>query len=100
MNGTPVNASIATFTVAPPGGRLVGRLYLESGGALGIYPWPGVPIVYGCPLHGNPPGLAIFNDTLDPGTYGLWMVCSPQWPATPANPWIINVTQTIEMVYG
>ena len=95
---TLASVPIATFTVAPSGGRLVGAVYMVTGGSLIPSPWP-YSLVIHCPLYVGPQTV-IFNDTLDPGTYGLWMVCSPQWPATPANPWIINVTQTIEMVYG
>ena len=98
VNGTIVNASIATFTVAPPGGRLVGAAYMVTGGALMIYPWPYYPVI-NCPFN-VAPGLVIFNDTLDPGTYGIWIMCKTGGFPTPANPIIINVTQTIEMVYG
>ncbi len=98
VNGTIVNGSIAAFTVTPPGGRLVGAAYMVTGGTL--VPWPWVPTI-GCPLYSNPPGTVILNDTLDPGSYGLWILCVPQRPpATPAYPIIINVTETIQVVYG
>lgn len=97
-NGTLVNASIATFTVPASGGRLVGAVYMVTGGTLVPYPSPWVP-VFGCPFYIRPDKV-IFNDSLDPGTYGLWIVCEPQRPPTPANPIIINVTETIQVVYG
>ncbi len=101
VNGTLVNASIATFTVAPPGGRLVGAAFMNSG-TLRPYPSPGIPFQPSCPGHWIPPGTRIFNDTLNPGTYGFWIVCwgpPPSMP-TPANPIFINVTETIQVVYG
>ena len=98
-NGTLVNGTIAVFTVAPPGGRLVGEYYINSG-YLYPFPSPGTPWEFGCPAGGSPPGTKSLNNPLAPGTYALWFQCmSLQYP-TPANPWIINVTQTIEMVYG
>ncbi len=99
LYGTVMNGSIAAFTVAPPGGRLVGAAYMVTGGGLDPWPWPGVPTA-GCPFYTPSPGTAILNDTLDPGTYGLWIACVPQRPPTPANPVIINVTETIQVVYG
>ncbi len=95
VNGTAVNDSIATFTVAPPGGRLVGAVHM-NGGTLEPYPSPWVPVML-CPYI--PPAMISLNQSLDPGTYGLWIVCRMGLP-TPTNPIIINVTETIQVVYG
>ena len=99
VNGTIVNGSIALFTVHAPGGRLVGKYYINSG-YLYPFPSPGTPWEFGCPAGGSPPGTKSLNNPLAPGTYALWFQCMSQQYPTPANPWGINGPQTIEMAYG
>lgn len=79
------------FNVSGAGGRVVGAVYASSRVNVTVGSPNATSCHFGCPPLWNTPWNESINETLAPGTYGLFFY-------TQATK--VTVTRTIEVVYG